>query len=156
MSFHAHTEYWEETVDKNLIYSVSTFYLLCSLSLSLPQHLFLPPLFLCCCCIPCVCHSLPFLVSLLSSSLPVLTHLKVSSCSAQSQITSGLLQLCTHRSLQQFSCSTPVYVYCWNEDIITDQAGATYFSKAAATSWRPWGLVLFLSQITVLHRESWN
>lgn len=50
------------------------------------------------------------------------------------------------------SCTTffPSAVSVRTPHIIT----VTHFSRAAATSWRPWGLVLFLSQITVLHSAS--
>lgn len=87
-----------------------------------------------------------------SASLPFKTHFKVSSnwhlgCSTHLHPFRSFPQytsVCAHHQ-SKGSISIKLHI---------DKQTQTYFSRAAATSWRPWGLVLFLSQITVLYSQT--
>lgn len=113
-----------DTVDKDLIYNVLP--QLVSLLLSLPQNL----------------NSGLFVVYVLHLSLllpPLLLHKN------KIKIRQDLYkETKTHGQFPHKLTRPPTPTKCYS----------TYFSRAAATSWRPWGLVLFLSQITVLHRNT--
>lgn len=111
------------------------------------------------CSSSCVCVVVFSLFPVILSASPVrnATHLR----SAQCQMTSGLPNHTFIHSEVFINVPASFWLsgyVCYQHSVLdtrlTDRA--THFSRAAATSCRPWGLVLFLSQITVLQSRTHN